>query len=135
MPDENVFNGDIGVITKIISEKESESKKNEIYVTYDFSCVKYIPKDFNKIKHGFVTSIHKAQGSEFDLVVMPICRSYYRMLYKKLIYTGITRAKRKLILLGEPNAFMEGIHNTNENVRKTNLKNLLVSMYKMNEND
>ena len=57
------------------------------------------------------------------------------MLYKKLIYTGITRAKRKLILLGEPNAFMEGIHNTNENVRKTNLKNLLVSMYKTNEND
>lgn len=135
MPDDNVFNGDIGIITKIIPEKISESKKNEIYVTYDYACVKYLPKDLVKIKHGFAISIHKSQGSEFDLVIMPICMSYYRMLYKKLIYTGITRAKRKLILLGEPDAFLIGIKNNQEYIRKTNLKNLLISMYNNSIND
>lgn len=134
MPDENVFNGDIGFISKIIPENISESKKNEIYVTYEFSCVKYLPKDLVKIKHGFVTSIHKAQGSEFELVIMPICTSYHRMLYKKLIYTGITRAKRKLIILGEPKAFLMGIGNENEYIRKTNLKKLLIDMYKKEDN-
>lgn len=128
-PDENVFNGDIGTIIKILNENESESKKTEIYVQYDYACVKYLPKDLVKIKHGFVISIHKSQGSEFDFVIMPICMSYYRMLYKKLIYTGITRAKKKLILIGEANAFLTSINNENEIIRRTNLKNILTSMY------
>lgn len=128
-PDENVFNGDIGTIIKILNENESESKKAEIYVQYDYTCVKYLPKDLVKIKHGFAISIHKSQGSEFDLVIMPICMSYHRMLYKKLIYTGITRAKKKLILIGETNAFLMSINNQNEIIRRTNLKNILVSMY------
>ena len=128
-PDENVFNGDIGTIIKILNETESESKKIEIYVQYDYACVKYLPKDLVKIKHGFAISIHKSQGSEFDFVIMPICMSYHRMLYKKLIYTGITRAKKKLILIGEPNAFLMSINNQNEIVRRTNLKNILISMY------
>ena len=128
-PDENVFNGDIGTIIKILNENESESKKTEIYVQYDYACVKYLPKDLVKIKHGFAISIHKSQGSEFDLVIMPICMSYHRMLYKKLIYTGITRAKKKLILIGETNAFLMSINNQNEIIRRTNLKNILVSMY------
>lgn len=128
-PDENVFNGDIGTIIKILNENESESKKTEIYVQYDYTCVKYLPKDLVKIKHGFAISIHKSQGSEFDLVIMPICMSYHRMLYKKLIYTGITRAKKKLILIGEANAFLMSINNQNEIIRRTNLKNILVSMY------
>ena len=128
-PDENVFNGDIGTIIKILNETESESKKTEIYVQYDYACVKYLPKDLVKIKHGFAISIHKSQGSEFDFVIMPICMSYHRMLYKKLIYTGITRAKKKLILIGEPNAFLMSINNQNEIIRRTNLKNILVSMY------
>lgn len=128
-PDENVFNGDIGTIIKILNENESESKKTEIYVQYDYTCVKYFPKDLVKIKHGFAISIHKSQGSEFDLVIMPICMSYHRMLYKKLIYTGITRAKKKLIIIGETNAFLMSINNQNEIIRRTNLKNILVSMY------
>lgn len=128
-PDENVFNGDIGTIIKILNETESESKKTEIYVQYDYACVKYLPKDLVKIKHGFAISIHKSQGSEFDFVIMPICMSYHRMLYKKLIYTGITRAKKKLILIGEPNAFLMSINNQNEIIRRTNLKNILISMY------
>ena len=129
MPDENVFNGDIGKIIEIIPASHSESKKSEIYVDYDGIIVKYLPKDFNKIKHGYVITIHKSQGSEFDLVILPISHSYNRMLYRKLIYTAVTRAKRKLILIGEEQAFLYGISNNNEFIRNTDLKNKLKKMY------
>ena len=122
MPDENVYNGDIGVIKQIIYANESDSKKNEIYVDYDGNVVKYLPKDYGKIKHGFIISIHKSQGSEFDLVIIPICKSYKRMLYKKLIYTAVTRAKNKLILLGEEDAFLYSVNNDENILRKTSLK-------------
>lgn len=122
MPDDNVFNGDIGIIEKIIPANISESKKNEIYVDYDGNIVKYLPKDFNKIKHGYIISIHKSQGSEFEVVVLPISKYYKRMLYKKLIYTAITRAKRKLIILGEKEAFIYSVNNNEEYIRKTSLE-------------
>ena len=121
MPDENVYNGDIGYISNIIPASESDSKKNEIIVNYDGNFVKYLPKDFNKIKLAYIISIHKSQGSEFDIVVMPISMEYNKMLYRKLIYTGITRAKSKLIIVGEIEAFKAGISNTNEYIRKTSL--------------
>lgn len=124
-PDENVFNGDVGYIEYILTEEESTSKKNEIYINFDGNIIKYMPKDMNKIKHGFIISIHKSQGSEFELVVMPICTSYYRMLYRKLIYTGVTRAKQKLIIIGEKHAFEYAVKNTNEMIRKTSLKEKL----------
>ena len=130
MPDDNVFNGDVGIISEIIPATISSSKKCEIYVNYDGNIIKYLPSDLNKIKHGFVISIHKAQGSEFDMVVIPICMQYSRMLYRKLIYTAITRAKRKLIILGEPNAFIKCTQNNYEQKRKTMLKEKLNSMNK-----
>ncbi len=129
MPDENVFNGDVGFIEYIIEADKSASKKNEIYVNFDGAIVKYLPKDIPKIKHGFIISIHKSQGSEFELVLMPICMSYYKMLYRKLIYTGVTRAKQKLILVGERNAFEYAVSNTSERERKTSLKEKLKNLY------
>ncbi len=121
LPDENVFNGDIGVIESIRRANTTKSGKNEITIDFDGNLVTYQPKDFGNIKHGFIISIHKSQGSEFDVVVMPLSIAYQRMLYRKLIYTGITRAKKKLILIGEPEAFSYGVHNVQENVRKTDL--------------
>jgi exodeoxyribonuclease V alpha subunit len=128
MPDLNVFNGDTGFIESIVTNKDNKNSY-EIYVNFDGNIVKYLPKDIGNIKHGFIISIHKSQGSEFELVLMPICMSYYRMLYKKLIYTGITRAKQKLIIVGEAKAFMYAVSNENEYVRKTNLKEKLIEMY------
>lgn len=121
IPEENVYNGDIGIIKYIKYGNTKENKKNEIYVDFDGNLVKYTPKDFNKIKHGFIISIHKSQGSEFEMVIMPMSLSYRRMLYKKLVYTGITRAKKKLILIGEPDAFSFSVHNNNEYVRNSHL--------------
>ena len=121
MPEENVFNGDIGIIKRIVYSNISKSKKNEIHVDFDGNIVKYTPKDFNKFKHGYIISIHKSQGSEFDIVVLPVCNNYRRMLYRKLIYTAVTRAKRKLIIIGEPQAFVYAVNNDNEYIRKTSL--------------
>ena len=119
MPDDNVFNGDIGFITKI--------DKTEITVNFDGNMVKYTPKDYKSIKHGYAISIHKSQGSEFDIVIMPIINSYRIMLYRKLVYTGITRAKKSLILLGDPAAFSKAVYNEGNKERKTNLKELIIS--------
>ena len=76
MPEENIYNGDIGIIKNILKI----DRKTFIYIDFDGNLVKYESKDLNKITHGFIISIHKVQGSEFELIVMPICNSYKRML-------------------------------------------------------
>ena len=125
IPDDNVFNGDIGIITRIISSNHSKSGKTEIEIDFDGNIVTYQPKDFINIRHGYIISIHKSQGSEFELVVMPISMSYRRMLYRKLIYTGITRARKKLIIIGSSDALKYSVSNTIEIPRKTDLLNKL----------
>lgn len=121
IPDDNVFNGDIGIISSIRNGNYTKSGKSEITIDFDGNLVTYTPKDLGNIKHGYIISIHKSQGSEFDIVTIPISHSYQRMLYRKLIYTGITRAKKKLIVIGEPDAFEYSVHNQYEQRRKTDL--------------
>ena len=125
IPDSNVFNGDIGIIIAIEDANETESGKREVLIDFDGSIVRYDTSGLINIRHGFIMSIHKSQGSEFDLVIMTICKSYKRMLYRKLIYTGITRAKRKLILIGNSDAFIYSVENSREHQRKTDLINKL----------
>ncbi len=125
IPDSNVFNGDIGIIIAIEDANETESGKREVLIDFDGSIVRYDTSSLLNIRHGFIMSIHKSQGSEFELVIMPICNGYKRMLYRKLIYTGVTRAKRKLILIGEDSAFIYSVENTREHIRKTDLVNKL----------
>lgn len=125
MPDNNVYNGDIGIIKAIVLKEYSDSKKTEIYVDFDSNIVKYTPKDLVNIKHAYVISIHKSQGSEFELVVIPISYSYKRMLYKNLIYTGITRARKKLIIIGEALSFKESVQTEEFHKRDTTLKEKL----------
>lgn len=125
----NVYNGDLGYIINIIDAKNSKSKKNEIVVDYDGNTVTYTKEVYNNIRHGYAISIHKAQGSEFPLVIMPIVNNFNRMLYNKLIYTGVTRAKKSLIIVGDPNCFINGIKNDFVDYRKTTLKDLILEKY------
>lgn len=120
-PDNNIFNGDIGIISSIKSGIQTKSGKVEVVIDFDGNLVNYQVKDLGNIKHGFIISIHKSQGSEFDLVVIPVTHSYHRMLYRKLIYTGITRAKKKLILIGEPDAFVNSVHSNAEQIRRSDM--------------
>lgn len=120
MVDENVFNGDIGRILKIKS-----SGQREVLVDFDGNIVKFTPSTFANFTLGYTISIHKSQGSEFDTVIIPILNKYGIMLYRKLIYTAITRAKKKLILIGEVTALRRAIFNDRCQDRKTYLKNFL----------
>ena len=128
-PDNFISNGDIGYIEKIIPASFSKSKKNEVTINFDGTMVTYTPKDFINITHGYAISIHKSQGGEFKLVIIPFTPSFKRMLYNKLVYTAVTRAKEKLILIGDPQSFVYGVNNDYIENRKTTLKDLLKNKY------
>lgn len=123
MPDENVFNGDIGIIEEILSE----GSKKEVIINFDGNRVRYTSSNFNKFKHAYAISIHKSQGSEFDIVVIPVVKGYGKMLYRKLIYTGVTRVKKKLYLIGDYDAFLYSVSNDNTDIRKTSLKEKIIN--------
>lgn len=125
----NVYNGDIGYITDIIDAKKSASKKREIIVDYDGNIVNYTPDKYINIRHSYAISIHKAQGSEFPVIIMPIVNNFNRMLYNKLIYTAVTRAKKSLIIVGDRQCFINGVKNDYVNNRKTTLKELIEEKY------
>ncbi len=124
MPDDNVYNGDIGIIEKIMT-----SPKKEIYINFEGNLVKYTASNFNNFKHGYVISIHKAQGSEFETVVIPLVREYKKMLYRKLVYTAVTRAKNELYILGEKQILKDAILKDETDVRRTTIRNMLIDKY------
>lgn len=107
----NVFNGDIGIITDLIPGKYTESKQDEIWLDFDGSEVVYPRNEWHKITLAYAMSIHKSQGSEFQVVILPLTRQSGRMLQRNLIYTAITRSKSKLIMLGEVSAFDYAVRN------------------------
>ena len=130
-PDNNVYNGDIGYIEDIIIS-DGKNITNQININYDGNIVEYTPDKFVNFRHGYAISIHKAQGSEFDTVIMPILPSFKRMLYNKLVYTGVTRAKKSLVVIGDANSFIYGINNDYVDNRKTTLKDFIINNYKTN---
>ena len=129
-PDNNVFNGDIGYIRQIIP-KTSKSKEL-IIIDFEGVKVEYTKEDLKEIKHAYAITIHKSQGSEFSHVILPITKNYYKMLYNKLIYTGVSRAKKSLIIIGEANAFIMAVKNDYASSRKTMLKEKLMHKFILN---
>lgn len=127
-PDCNVFNGDIGYIRKIEKKKE-KIVKDVITIDFDGNMVEYSKEDLSMIKHAYAITIHKSQGSEFPHVIMPVCHSYNKMLYNKLIYTGVSRAKKSLIVLGEKSSFIHAIENDYSTNRKTGLKKKILNNF------
>ena len=123
MPDDDVYNGDIGIILEI------DKLTNDIYIDFDGNIVKFNKSKFNNFKLGYVTSIHKSQGSEFKVVIMVMLNEYNRMLYRKLLYTGVTRAKKNLYILGEDTAIKRAINKTIVDERKTSLREMIEKMY------
>lgn len=108
----NVFNGDLGYITDLLPAKYTDSKQDELNINFDGNEIIYQRSEWYKIRLAYAMSIHKSQGSEFPVVILPITSSSHRMLQRNLIYTAITRAKSKLILLGEKSAFDFAVKNT-----------------------
>ena len=117
-PEDNIFNGDIGYIKEIYKE----GNKFKIVIDYDDNYVTYEKQELNQITLSYACSIHKAQGSEFENVIIPFIDNYNFMLNKNLTYTAITRAKKKLILCGNHNVFYKSIEPTNTVNRQTALE-------------
>ena len=127
--DNSISNGDLGYIINITNKEKNDNKKNEIIVDFDGNIVSFSPDKFINITHGYAISVHKSQGGEFNMVIIPFVNSFKRMLYNKLIYTAVTRAKSKLILIGSREAFIYGVNNDYVNNRKTTLKEMLIKKY------
>lgn len=112
-------NGDIGFIRKM-----ARNEKNEMKITIEFSesrIAEYGMEDMSNIELAYATTIHKAMGSEYDIVIMPILRSHAIMLRRNLVYTGITRAKQKVILVGQKGMLIMAIHKNDSGQRNTKL--------------
>ena len=124
MPDNNVFNGDIGIIERITDK--------EIIIDFDNNKVKYTSSTYNSFALAYAISIHKSQGSEFKTCIIPLSTSYSIMLYRKLYYTAITRAKKKLYLLGNKNILKEAAKNNNSSIRNTYLKEEILKLREEN---
>ncbi|MCK9235085.1 MAG: ATP-dependent RecD-like DNA helicase [Acholeplasmataceae bacterium] len=99
-PKRGIMNGDIGLVEAIITD---ENDKPKMIVTFDGNRVIYEQQDLSELSLAYAVSIHKAQGSEYKIVIIPMVRSHIHMLKKELLYTAITRAKQFLIILGDMN--------------------------------
>lgn len=117
--DKEVFNGDIGVISSVNTEERT------LKVDFDGRLIEYDVTELDELVHAYATTIHKAQGSEYPIVVMPILMNHYVMLQRNLIYTGITRAKQILVMVGTKKALSYAVRNVTVTKRNTLLKERL----------
>ncbi|CAM3574221.1 ATP-dependent RecD-like DNA helicase [Erysipelothrix anatis] len=113
-PDDFVFNGDIGTLVEVDSKY--------MVVDFDGNFVEYEPSNFINITHAYAMSVHKAQGSEYPIVILVAVSDFYRMLSRRLYYTGATRSSKSLILVGEYDAFRRAVDNHHESKRQTYLE-------------
>ncbi len=121
-----VFNGDIGFIAKI--DKEDQ----EIIINFDGFDVKYDMNELDQISLAYAITIHKSQGSEYHTVIMPILTQHFIMLNKNLLYTGITRAKKKLIMIGQKKAIAMAVKSNKIEKRYSMLKSWLFKTFYTN---
>ena len=114
-----IFNGDIGLITEIDTEKKI------VFVLFDKRVIEYEFSELHELVLAYAISIHKSQGSEYKAVIIPLFMQHFSLLQRNLIYTAITRAKNICILIGQPKAIAMGINNTHGTERITFLKQFL----------
>ena len=126
--DHQVFNGDIG---KIIFIGEDRHHKLIIRIDFDGNIVSYEKKDLKNISLAYAISVHKSQGSEFEHVIIPISKNYFVMLYNKLLYTGVSRAKKSLTIIGDPRSFTYAISNNYSSERLTSLVDFLKDRFQI----
>ena len=116
--DKGVFNGDIGTVERLDTEKQV------LYVRFDYT-LEYDQVDLDQLTLAYAISIHRSQGSEFPVVVLPLTTQHYVMLQRNLLYTAITRAKQMIVIVGTPKALKLAIANDKVAQRYTTLKERL----------
>lgn len=116
-----IYNGDIGVVQKIVENK------GHMVIDFDGREVQYSFEFLADLEHAYAITVHKSQGSEYPIVLMPITDFAPMLMTRNLIYTAVTRAKGMVILVGRESSLMQMIENKQENLRYTGLKTLLGS--------
>ncbi len=119
--DLSVFNGDIGSVSAI----DNSALTLHVHFFQDDREVIYQHEQISELETAYAITIHKAQGSEFDVVIIPVLTQHFRMLFRNLLYTGITRAKRLVVLVGSRRAMAMAVANHNAGLRQTGLAHLL----------
>lgn len=141
--DKMIFNGDVGKVQRISLKHDEVEVRIFNWFDDTASVPTYSDKVFiftveeakQNLKVAYACTTHKVQGQEFDYVIMPMTMSFGIMLYKNLIYTAITRAKKKVFILGDPVAFNFAVSNNRETVRNSSLSDLINSYYSTYEVD
>ena len=118
--DKGVFNGDLGRIVSI------DRDDGRIQVDFDDKRVAYEADEWDEISLAYATSIHKSQGSEYPVVILPLHTSHYMMLYRSILYTAVTRGKSLVIVVGSRKALGMAIRNVRVEIRNTGLKEKLL---------
>ena len=111
-----IFNGEMGKITNISNVNET------VEVNFDGKVCMYEFQELDQIEHSYAITVHKSQGSEFDVVILPIVRTAPMLLTRNLLYTAITRAKKLLIIVGSKDVVNFMIQNTDAKIRNTGLE-------------
>lgn len=111
-----IFNGEMGKITAINNVTETAE------VSFDGKECIYAFGELDQIEHSYAITVHKSQGSEFDVVILPVVRSAPMLLTRNLLYTAITRAKKLLIIVGSRDVVSYMINNTDAKIRNTGLE-------------
>lgn len=117
--DKDVYNGDIGTVQRIDPDDQL------LYAEFDGRIVPYELSELDELVLAYATTVHKSQGSEYPVVIMPVMMSHFVMLQRNLIYTGITRAKTIMILIGQKKALAYSIHNVTVTQRNSGLQKRL----------
>lgn len=118
--DKAVFNGDLGRIVAI------DREEGKVRVDFYDKAIDYQPEELDELTLAYATSIHKSQGSEYPVVVIPLHTSHYLMLHRSILYTAVTRGKRLVVLVGSRKALAMAIRNVRVEQRYTGLKEKLV---------
>ncbi|MCI5183742.1 MAG: recombinase RecD [Candidatus Electrothrix sp. AW1] len=119
--DLGVFNGDIGRITAV----QNEAMTMQVCFFPDQRKVEYQREQITELELAYAITIHKSQGSEFEVVILPVLTQHFRMLFRNLIYTGLTRARKLAVFVGTRKALAMAVHNQDTGLRQTALQELL----------
>ena len=117
--DKNIFNGDVGIVRAIAADGSG--------LTIDFSgeSIEYTKGELAETQLAYCISIHKSQGSEYPIVIIPLLKQHFLLLQRNLVYTGITRARKKVYLVGSLDAYATAIRNNDQQIRRTHLRQRL----------
>lgn len=131
--EEMVSNGDTGILEAIRPIKRSglsdigqnSGPKEELIISFNGERFSYLPEDLEHLDHAYAATIHKAQGSEYEVIILVLLRQHNRMLQRNLIYTALTRAKEKVYIVGQEIAVKQAIQSEYNSLRRTKLSQRL----------